>query len=927
MDNPPFKLFDWVCRLDDGVACQVIGSESVWGEVICRVWLPETDTVIKIAAKELVLLIDASSISVEKIVYIATAGRIASCISEGTLLSPIESSVFPLPHQLKALKKALSSHSVRYLLADEVGLGKTIEAGLIMRELKLRNQVNRILIVTPKGLVSQWIAEMDTHFNETFVFLNPSEFSNKDESNWQRFDQVLCSMDSIKPIEKRKGWSVDKIAEYNQLRFDSVISAGWDLVIVDESHRLGGSTDQVARYKLGQGLADAAPYLLLLSATPHQGKTDGFHRLISLLDNETFPDEQSVTPERVKPFVIRTEKKQAIDIEGQALFKPRQTQLISVEWQSKHALQRQLYDAVTDYVREGYNQALEQKQNAIGFLMILMQRLVTSSPNAIKATLERRLEVLNQPRLATNTSLLSEEEWCELEGQQQADILLNSRVKALSSEKQEVEWLLSLAQQCVDQGIDAKADALLDWVNSLQREENDPYLKVLIFTEFIPTQQMLISYLEGRGISVTALNGSLSLKERKQVQEEFAQDARVLVSTDAGGEGLNLQFCHVIINYDIPWNPMRLEQRIGRVDRIGQKFIVRALNFVFADTAEYRVREVLEEKLNIILEEYGVDKTSDVLDSLQASQIFDGLYTGAIQNPDLIDEEIEKALAELKQQAKSNQSHQQIYIDQEPLDPSQCEKISEHPLPAWVERMTLNYLSAQGEKAYSKSVVKDIWSIGWPDGEVWDRLVFSNQAALDFPTAVHVTLEKNKIRELFTNIPYWIKGQPVPVMSIPGLPSNVNGLWSLWQISVSTNSGKEAAYLAVFYSDQGKCFSTTANRIWELLLSNTPVLLNYNSETAQDDFSVSKRNAEELGVSLFEELKLKHTKKVKSNEQKGEYAFLSRRRAIGRVGLPQVREFRLKQLDQEYSDWLKTIAEDRKAIPALDALLIIRVAS
>ena len=193
------------------------------------------------------------------------------------------------------------------------------------------------------------------------------------------FSQVVVPMDAVKPLDKRRGWTAAQVGEYNRERFEDLISAGWDLVIVDEAHRLGGSTDQVARFKLGQGLAEAAPYLLLLSATPHQGKTDAFHRLVSLIDAQAFPDAGSVTRERVQPYVIRTEKRHAIDAEGKPLFKPRRTQLAPVSWDKRHRDQQLLYEVVTEYVREGYNQAMQEKRSYIGFLMILMQRLVVSS--------------------------------------------------------------------------------------------------------------------------------------------------------------------------------------------------------------------------------------------------------------------------------------------------------------------------------------------------------------------------------------------------------------------------------------------------------------------------------------------------------------------------------------------------------------------
>ena len=298
--------------------------------------------------------------------------------------------------------------------------------------------------------------------------------------------------------------------------------------------------------------------MLLLSATPHQGKTDAFHRLMNLLDDDAFPDMDSVSRERVAPYVIRTEKRKAIDADGKPLFKPRRTQMAPVAWESRHHLQQLLYEAVTDYVREGYNQALREKKRHIGFLMILMQRLVVSSTRAIKTALERRLEVLSSalrlqssdmnefesddPELTTPDSELV----YDMDGQELLDELLKSHVSALQSEGSHVETLLDAAVRCEQAGPDAKAEALIEWIYELQAEENEPDLKVLIFTEFVPTQQMLKEFLEARGISVVTLNGSMDMEERGAAQDSFRKSHRVLVSTDAGGEGLNLQFAHVI---------------------------------------------------------------------------------------------------------------------------------------------------------------------------------------------------------------------------------------------------------------------------------------------------------------------------------------------------------------------------------------------
>ena len=372
--------------------CRVVDAQELWGEVAYRVWLPDRDAIVRAHAADLASL-DSVQPKVEHILHAAAAAKLLDALEEDLLLAPIQSSVVPLPHQLYALNRAMSRDRIRYLLADEVGLGKTIEAGLILRELKFRGMARRILVVTPKGLVRQWQAEMQLHFGEHFQFIEPAELSafrqwrNDKENLWRLHDQVICSLDSVKPLERRRGWSLEQLNTYNRERFEDLVSASWDMVIIDEAHRMGGSTDQVARYKLGVALAGAAPYLLLLSATPHQGKTDQFLRLMQLIDRDSFPDECSVTSERVRPFLVRSEKRAAINADGNPLFKPRVTRLHPVAWQDRHAAQQALYEAVTDYVRHGYNQAVAAKQRHIGFLMILMQRLVTSSTAAIRATL------------------------------------------------------------------------------------------------------------------------------------------------------------------------------------------------------------------------------------------------------------------------------------------------------------------------------------------------------------------------------------------------------------------------------------------------------------------------------------------------------------------------------------------------------------
>jgi len=280
---------------------------------------------------------------------------------------------------------------------------------------------------------------------------------------------VVCPVDSVKPLERRRGWSRDRIEKHNQERIGDLIAAGWDLIIVDEAHRLGGSTDTVARYKLGKALSDAAPYLLLLSATPHQGKTESFHRLMSLLDADAFPDIGSIKQENVAPFVIRTEKRRAIDDQGKPLFLPRTTRLIPVTWEERHSLQEKLYEAVTEYVREGYNQAMRENRQYLGFLMILMQRLVTSSTRAIAAALERRLEALKSTSLSFDDNNDAVDDLEDEDGQQQLEELLAARIAGLQNERDEVKLLLETARRCEAQGPDARAEALLNVLYRTQK--------------------------------------------------------------------------------------------------------------------------------------------------------------------------------------------------------------------------------------------------------------------------------------------------------------------------------------------------------------------------------------------------------------------------------------------------------------------------
>ncbi len=922
-----FESDQWLWSIDHRQPCKVVEATSLWGEVAYQVWLPSTDSVMRVPGDRLKPLATHEAASPSRIRYALYAAKIINLQGEEVLLAPSNAAVVALPHQLRALRRAVSQDRVRFLLADEVGLGKTIEAGLIMRELKLRGLVHRILVVAPKGLITQWIAEMQTHFGEEFRHFAPADFSgyrriSPHDNVWRAFDQVICSLDSVKPLDSRQGWSAEEIREFNRERFEDLVAAGWDLIVVDESHRIGGSSDQVARYQLGRGLADASPYLLLLSATPHQGKTDAFHRLVSLLDKNAFPEPASVTRERVQPYVIRTEKRQAIDADGNPLFKPRLTKLVGVTWEG-HEDQHQLYEAVTEYVRAGYNQAIREKKTYVGFLMILMQRLVTSSTRAIISTLERRLGVLQSPTEPPLLPAVPEEEWNDLDGQDQLESFLKSRLAALKNERAEVELLLSAARKVEARGPDAKAEALLDWIYRFQKDDGDPDVKVLVFTEFVPTQQMLAEFLDARGISVACLNGSMTMEERQAVQQAFARQVRVLIATDAGGEGLNLQFCHIVVNFDMPWNPMRLEQRIGRVDRIGQKGIVRAINFLFSDSVEFRVREVLEEKLAVILTEFGVDKTSDVLDSAEAAQLFDGLYVSALLHPDRISQSVEQLTETIKSRAGDAHAKNTLLDQVESLSPSDVREGITQPLGEWVVRMTENYLDAFGGR-YEAEL--DCLRVQWPGESQMRRYSLPNRTAAAAPNTDLLRLDHPKVQGILTRLPRFVTGMPIQWVRLPSIPPNIVGYWSLWEIRIVTHDRQRRRMLPLFVHDDGRALAPTARFIWDQLCIEhwQPDPRSFPAPHAAIIHGIHAL-ADEQSREIYLEMRQRHSNHLQLETEKLEHRFRSRRKLLQGIGLPEVREFRLRQLAAEEAASGEELRRQSRVLPELTPVLLLRI--
>ncbi|MBA1336321.1 MAG: Helicase, SNF2/RAD54 family [Firmicutes bacterium] len=886
-----FRIGDWVLDKENKKTVKVIEINDLWEYKSYNVFDPVEKRSYFLSEDKICNVDAGDDFSIHSFKYIVTSARIKNELANG-ILSSIGDSIIPLPHQIYALNRALSSNKIRYIIADEVGLGKTIEAGLIIKELKTRGLINRILIVCPKGLMTQWHNEMKMKFNENFNIVLPEDFDSikriYDEGNiWSNFSQVICSLDSVKPLERRNGWSKEKIDEYNKERLGSLIFAGWDIIIIDEAHRIAGSTSDVARYKLGSSLADVSPYLLLLTATPHQGKTEPFLRLIRLLDREAFPDSNAIVKEQVGPYVIRTEKREAVDGEGNRLFKNRITKAVNIEWEQRHSLQKQLYEMVTKYVTEGYNKARKEKKNYIGFLMVLMQRLVTSSTRAIRENLERRLEILQNS--ATRLVSLSEADLLEADAEETVEELIAVQSFNIKKEIEEIKDMLVVANQAEHQYVDTKAEKLLEFIYKIQMEYED--FKVIVFTEFVATQQFLKEYLESKGFKITTLNGSMDIEERNITLKDFKETADILISTDAGGEGLNLQFSNIVINYDLPWNPMKIEQRIGRVDRIGQKRDVYVFNFMLSETVEFRIKEVLEEKLATIFEQFGVDKMEDVLDRADAEFDFTDIFIRGITDPKNADYYIEKLEKEVWDKTEKINEIKGLLRDEKVIDKSLVAGINNLPIESWLKQMYSSFQLSQGKEV--------------------------NMIELAM-----IDLNNQQVKSMLKNIPVWVKGHKVPALELAEV-SNEKGYWSLWEVSINDSDTNKQIF-PLFINESGIMRAASSKILWETFLKEgiSPAFRGYK-EFEDSTYAFVYEKAKDYAYNLFETMKENYLNKLSKEQAKYEYAFKLRKEAAQRIGLESVRSYRTKSIGKEEETWRLKIEKEKVIIPVLKPLCIV----
>jgi superfamily II DNA or RNA helicase len=564
------------------------------------------------------------------------------------LLAMNTSKVDPLPHQIEAVYGyVLRLPRIRFLIADDPGAGKTIMAGLIIKELKLRHLARRILVVVPGHLKDQWRREMKDRFEERFVVVDRGVIDALYSENvWRREMQIITSMDFAKQ---------DDI-------LPSLASAHFDLVVVDEAHKMsayvyGNKLERTSRYRLGEVLSRSTAHLLFLTATPHKGDPENFRLFLDLLEPGFFATADMLAESirnKDNPLFIRRVKEDLNDFEGRPLFLPRHVETMPFNLGTESPREKDLYNALSRYVNEQYNRALNHdRRRNVAFALIILQRRLASSTYALYRSLERRkkrLECLLQEALQGTQEarqldesaldfdvvedMSEEERWRQEEIWETLSVAENRQ--ELQREIQTLEGLIRQARIIIQSGEEVKLRHFREALNDLNRQH--PGAKVLVFTEARDTLEYLEKRIREWGYSVCTIHGGMRLEERIRAEGVFKHETQVMVATEAAGEGINLQFCNLMINYDIPWNPNRLEQRMGRIHRYGQTKEVFVFNLVARDTREGRVLTRLFAKLEEIRQALGSDKVFDVMGEVLYGKNLAQLLLDAAANARSMDE-------------------------------------------------------------------------------------------------------------------------------------------------------------------------------------------------------------------------------------------------------------------------------------------------
>lgn len=558
------------------------------------------------------------------------------------LLAMNVSKIDPLPFQIEAVYQyILKQPRIRFLIADDPGAGKTIMAGLILKELKLRRLVSRTLIVVPAHLKDQWRRELKEKFDETFTLLDRNTFNaHYGENPWKKNDQVITAIDFAKQ---------DDI-------LSSLSSVEWDLVIVDEAHKMaaykyGEKISRTQRYRLGEILSSKSNHLVFLTATPHKGDPENFRLFLDLLIPGFFASTEMVEESLKKkdnPLFIRRLKEDLKDFEGKPIF----TRRFPITMKFKLSdVEQELYNDVSRYVIEQYNKALQSdKKRNVTFALMILQRRMASSTYALSKSLERRRDRLNKILKGEEKEKEISFDYEEIEDLEESErwkkeeewesITVSKNPEELIYEIETLDKLIEKANIVINSEKEIKLTELKKAIEEgfKKIDEMGGNHKILIFTESKDTLDHLVKKIKEWGYKVNSIHGGMGIDERIMAEKIFRDETDIMVATEAAGEGINLQFCHIMINYDIPWNPNRLEQRMGRIHRYGQQKDVYIFNLVAENTTEGKVLLKLFEKLDEIREKLGSDRVFDVIGEIFEDKSLYQLIIDAIINAKTMEE-------------------------------------------------------------------------------------------------------------------------------------------------------------------------------------------------------------------------------------------------------------------------------------------------
>ncbi len=574
----------------------------------------------------------------ERVFLFLEALRIRNAFQFDPLYAINVSQIDPLPHQIEAVyHHILKNPRIRFLLAHDPGAGKTIMAGLLIKELKYRGLAERILIVVPGHLKDQWLREMKEKFQENFTIINRSTIDSEWGKNvFNDKSQIIISMD---------------FAKQDDVMF-ALKDSSWDLCIVDEAHKMsaykyGEKISKTQRYDLGELLSSISNYLLFLTATPHKGDPENFRLLLDLLQPGLFANTELLSESirnKDNPLFLKKLKEDLKDFNGTPLFPPRKVETVKYHLSDDEKI---LYNAVTEYVEKYFNKALEKDKRNVTFALTILQRRLASSVRAVRKSLERRFKRLKD--LYEKGSInyvedydenfiedLEEKERWKKEEQLLERLTSSETMEELKQEIDKLEELVLLAKKAEQKEIETKLNELKKVINIENIQGSD--IKLLIFTESKDTLEYLVEKLKSWGFSVSYIHGGMNLDDRISAEADFRNHTQIMVSTEAGGEGINLQFCWLMVNYDIPWNPNRLEQRMGRIHRYGQQHEVHIYNLVAADTREGSILVKLFEKLSHIKEHLGSDRVFDVIGEILVGKNLKDLILDAIANRRTMDD-------------------------------------------------------------------------------------------------------------------------------------------------------------------------------------------------------------------------------------------------------------------------------------------------